>query len=202
MSVKLIVLKSGEQLITDVKELVDERDNVVSVIFENPYVVRFLTPELLMEGIASNQEEVQHKVSFSPWLPLSIDKKIPISHDWILTIVDPIDWVKTSYENKMNLSTEGVQSENQSDIWGNIPTIEDVAASILDTPQEIMDIWTGAIDPPERQEIEVVPEGLENLIPDTSTDSEVVEQIIKEVKKRKKTTKTDKKVDTEENDGQ
>jgi hypothetical protein len=126
MSVKLVVLKSGEQLIADVKELVDENDNIVSVVFENPYIVKFLTPELLMEGISGEREEVQHKVSFSPWLPLSIDKKIPISHNWILTIVDPIDWVKTSYETKMNLSVEGVQSENTvSDIWSNVPKIED-----------------------------------------------------------------------------
>jgi len=39
MSVKLAVLKSGEHVIADIKELVDSNEKVVSLVFENPYVV-------------------------------------------------------------------------------------------------------------------------------------------------------------------
>jgi hypothetical protein len=158
MSVKLIVLKSGEQIIADVKELVDERDNIVSVVFENPYVVKFLTPELLLEGLSEENEEVQHKVSFSPWLPLSIDKKVPIRHDWILTVVDPIDWVKTSYEQKMNISTEGLKSEEVADIRKNVPIVEDFPDPV-DTSEEVMNIWSNSVNSSEKFEnIEVIRE--------------------------------------------
>ena len=159
MSVKLVVLKSGEQIIADVKELVDERDNIVSVVFENPYIVKFLTPELLLEGLLGENGEVQHKVSFSPWLPLSIDKKVPIRHDWILTVVDPIDWVKASYEQKMNISTEGLKSEEVVDIWKNVPTVEDFPDDVLDTPEEVMDIWSNSVNSLEKFEnIELITE--------------------------------------------
>lgn len=159
MSVKLVVLKSGEQIIADVKELVDERDNIVSVVFENPYIVKFLTPELLLEGLLGENGEVQHKVSFSPWLPLSIDKKVPIRHDWILTVVDPIDWVKDSYEQKMNISTEGLKSEEVVDIWKNVPTVEDFPDDVLDTPEEVMDIWSNSVNSLEKFEnIELITE--------------------------------------------
>jgi hypothetical protein len=112
MAIKLAVLKSGEQIIADIKEFVDENDKVVSLIFENSYTVRFLTPELLVEDLAeSENREVTHKVSYSPWIVLSEDKLIPVPPDWVVTIVEPIEWVRKSYEEKMNKSLDGVQSK-------------------------------------------------------------------------------------------
>lgn len=107
MTVKLALLKSGEQVISDIKELVDETQKVISLVFENPYVVQFLTAELLYEGTANDGDGVNHKVSFHPWLPLSSDTTIPVSTDWVISIVEPLEWIKRSYEDKMNLSTEG-----------------------------------------------------------------------------------------------
>lgn len=112
MTVKLALLKSGEQVIADIKELVDESQKVISLVFENPYVVQFLTAELLYEEVSNEGEGVNHKVSFQPWLPLSSDKTIPVSTDWVISIVEPLEWIKRSYEDKMNLSTEGAVNEN------------------------------------------------------------------------------------------
>ena len=110
MTVKLALLKSGEQVISDIKELVDEDQKVISLVFENPYVVQFLTAELLYEE--TSNEEINHKVSFHPWLPLSSDKTIPVSSDWVISIVEPLEWIKRSYEDRMNVSTEGVVNQN------------------------------------------------------------------------------------------
>lgn len=106
MSIKLALLKSGEQVIADIKELVDDSQKVVSLVFSNPYVVQFLTAELLYEE--AEVEEINHRVSFSPWLPLAIDKKMAVSSDWVVTIVEPNEWIKRSYEQKMDSTTEGV----------------------------------------------------------------------------------------------
>jgi hypothetical protein len=108
MSIKLVLLKSGEQVITDVKELVDENQKVISLVFSNPYTVNLLTAELLLEGIFSEMEQIDHKVSFTPWIPLTSDKNIAVSTDWVVSIVEPNEWIKSSYEQKMNKSTEGV----------------------------------------------------------------------------------------------
>jgi len=112
MTVKLVLLKSGESVIADIMELVDENEKVVSLVFSNPYVVRLLTSELLMEHNLSLRDEVEHKVSFSPWIVLSQDKKIAIDPKWVVTVVNPHEWIKSSYEERMNTSVE--ENNNQS----------------------------------------------------------------------------------------
>jgi hypothetical protein len=112
MTVKLALLKSGEQVISDIKELVNDDQKVLTLVFTNPYVVQFLTPELLYEEVENQMDEVNYKVSFSPWFPLSSDKVIPVSNDWVVSIVEPLEWIKTSYEEKMNKSVEGEVNDN------------------------------------------------------------------------------------------
>ena len=125
MAIKLALLKSGEDVIADIMELVDENDKVVSLVFSNPYVARLLTPELLMENSLGLKEEVEHKVAFSPWLVLSQDKKIAVDPKWVVSVVNPHEWIKSSYEEKMNSSVEKSETENKvADMWANIPTVE------------------------------------------------------------------------------
>jgi hypothetical protein len=127
MSVKLALLKSGEQVIADIMELVNEDDKVISLVFSNPYVARLLTPELLMENSVQLNDEIEHKVAFSPWIVLSADKKVAVDPKWVVTIVNPHEWIKSSYEEKMNsVTTEQSQSENSlADIWANVPTVDE-----------------------------------------------------------------------------
>jgi hypothetical protein len=107
MTIKLALLKSGEQVISDIKELVNDEQKVLTLVFNNPYVVQFLTPELLYEEVGNEMEELNYKVSFSPWFPLSSDKVILVSNDWVVSIVEPLEWIKNSYEEKMNKSVDG-----------------------------------------------------------------------------------------------
>ena len=64
MTVKLALLKSGEKVIADIKELVNDEEKVVSFVFTNPFEVDFLSPRLLTEG---DQQETQYSVSFKTW---------------------------------------------------------------------------------------------------------------------------------------
>ena len=127
MAVKLALLKSGEQVIADIMELVNEDDKVVSLVFSNPYVARLLTPELLMENSLGLQDEIEHKVAFSPWIVLSADKKMALDPKWIVTIVEPHEWIKKSYEEKMSAVTaESIRQQNSvADIWANVPTVDE-----------------------------------------------------------------------------
>lgn len=98
MAVKLAVLKSGEDVVADIKELCDENDNVVALIFNNPVVVKLITNQALLDG--ENPDE--YKVAFYPWQPLSAERDIPVRSDWIVSISEPIELVKTSYLEKMD----------------------------------------------------------------------------------------------------
>jgi len=111
MSIKLVLLKSNETVITDLKELVDENEKVVSYLFENPYNVSLVTPTLLFEE--DETVETKHQVSFYPWIVLSNDKQMMVNKDWIVSIVEPNEFVRDSYMQRMNTSTEGVMSEEQ-----------------------------------------------------------------------------------------
>ena len=125
MSVKLAYLKTGEQVIADIKEIVDENEKTVSLLFNNPYIVMLLSaePKLLTEG--DSEDETTHRVSFSPWIILSADKNIPVNPDWVISIVEPIEWVKKSYVEKMNNSTsDGVVNEDLKPPAPNEETIE------------------------------------------------------------------------------
>jgi hypothetical protein len=101
MSIKLALLKSGEEVIADIKEIVNEEEKIVSLLFSNPYVVKLISPQILVEEL-SESPEMEYKVSFSSWLPLSLEKDIVVRTDWVVSIVEPVEMVKKSYEEKFN----------------------------------------------------------------------------------------------------
>ncbi len=100
MSIKLVLLKSNEEVIADVKELVDEDDKPIFIVLENPYCCKLVeAPQMLTEG---KEGETEYSVQYYPWMPLSGDKKISIDPSWVVTIVEPSPMVKQSYEERMN----------------------------------------------------------------------------------------------------
>ncbi len=102
MTVKLALLKSGEDVIADIKEAISEETNkIVSYIFSNPYVVKLTQPQILMEE-SENPETRAYNISVYPWMPLSDDTDIAINPDWVVTIVEPEAKLKKSYEDRMN----------------------------------------------------------------------------------------------------
>ena len=111
MAIKLALLRSGEQVIADIMELVDKDEKVIQLVFSDPYIVRLLTSELLMEGSYNEEEEIEHKVGFSPWLVLSADQKMAVNPDWVVTVVEPHEWIKSSYTEKTESSDEEPESD-------------------------------------------------------------------------------------------
>lgn len=125
MAIKLAILKSGENVVADIKEYINEKEEVISLVFSNPYVVRLLTPELLVEGGMGINSEVEHRVSFSPWIVLSEDKVIAVDPQWVVSIVNPHEWIKSSYEQKMSLIVEEqeIVKDNEVELVENFEVI-------------------------------------------------------------------------------
>ena len=98
MSIKLALLKSGESIISDTKELISD-NKVCGYLFTKPHIVNSKKTILLTEedSTSGNLE-----VSLSPWIIFSKDEKIPISPEWIVSIVEPIDTIRKMYEEKIN----------------------------------------------------------------------------------------------------
>ena len=101
MSIKITLLKSGEQLISDMKELVAEgQDQAHAYLLDNPHTVeinekQFVTEEEKVEG------DYGINVALLPWIILSKDKKMIIPVDSVLTVVEPLESVTQLYLDKM-----------------------------------------------------------------------------------------------------
>tara|TARA_B100000424_G_scaffold238302_1_gene204303 strand:- start:148 stop:483 length:336 start_codon:yes stop_codon:yes gene_type:complete len=101
MSIKLCLLKSGEQLISDMKELSTEGEDLPhAYLLENPHTVdinekQFVTKEEKENG------DYGINVSLLPWIILSKDKKMIIPVDSVLTVVEPLDSVTQLYLDKL-----------------------------------------------------------------------------------------------------
>lgn len=112
MSIKLAVLKSGEDIIADVKELIVE-ENIVGYLFDNPHAVTSGSNIFREEG----SDEGQIQISLRPWLILSKDTQVPIRPDWLVTIVEPVDMLVNIYEEKVNgkSKVDSVDEQSNSD---------------------------------------------------------------------------------------
>ena len=97
MSVKLAVLKSGEQVIAEAKELVSE-DKVRGYLFTRPHKVVTTQPMLLTEEETQNDSSLE--VTLSPWIILSADTEVVVPTDWVVTIVEPLESVVKMYQEK------------------------------------------------------------------------------------------------------
>ena len=116
MSIKIALLKSGENVIADIKELVSE-EQVCGYLFTKPHYIGIRKAPIITEEKNPNSTS-NLQVSLEPWIVLSKDKKIPVRSDWIVTITEPIDSVAEMYEEKVN----GQQSETDQDNSSDEPT--------------------------------------------------------------------------------
>ena len=101
MSIKLTLLKTGEQLISDMKELSEEgKDEPKAYLLENPHTVEisekhFVTEEEKKDG------DFGTNVTLLPWIILSKDSQMIIPTDSVLTVVEPLDSVIQLYLDKL-----------------------------------------------------------------------------------------------------
>ena len=104
MTVKLLLLKSGEQVLADTKELLRKDDvpmidKVYGYLLSKPHKVTANKPLDLTENV---NEERNVEITLSPWILLTEDKVMTIPKEWVITIVNPIASIVKMYEEKTN----------------------------------------------------------------------------------------------------
>jgi hypothetical protein len=114
MTVKLLLLKSGEDIVADVKELsVEER--TVGYLLTSPYIVKIINGNITNESESHLTKQVS--VTFYPYIPLSEQREIPIPSDWVVTIVEPISKIIEMYDQRIaEKSKNGKSKENNQSI--------------------------------------------------------------------------------------
>ena len=124
MTIKLMLMKSGEDIIADVSEMtVGEEDDkrVVGYFLNKPCVVKMRQPQLLTEQSEGPRKKAGYEVSLLPWMPLAVEETIPVVADWIITMVDPVIKLKQMYitdivnYKKDGTTREDTGEDNQTD---------------------------------------------------------------------------------------
>ena len=101
MAVSIVTLKTGDRIITELKEAFDDgtkEKKGICLIMENPYILTLdgSTPQYLTE-----QHGMEYQVRFSKWNPYSPDTMFKIPYDGILTISNPEPGLQKAYEQKL-----------------------------------------------------------------------------------------------------
>ena len=113
MSVKIVVFKSGQEVIADIKEGFDE-GKLITYVLETPCTIDVngkyrITNE---EGY----EKDQMSISLNPWPRFSADKVVPIIPDFLVTALEPTPGLKKMYEEQILNDTDQIDfTDDQSD---------------------------------------------------------------------------------------
>jgi hypothetical protein len=119
MTTKLVILKTGENIITQIREMViggespesEENKRVVGYIFNKACGIRIKS---------TKPSDVKGKTSLDvelyPWIPLTKTENIPVNLDWVLTIVDPVDSLLKMYEKDVLKNGKNEETEERPDV--------------------------------------------------------------------------------------
>ena len=130
MTIKLALLKSGEEVISDIGEMVTDKKTVVGYYFTNPCRSILTTSEDEDEADDEIEELETPPVSIKllPWLPLANEDTIPVVADWVISIVEPQPKLKElynkaceNYEKRKSQSASLSDTGNDSDTSGGSP---------------------------------------------------------------------------------
>ena len=91
MTIKVLVLKSGEDVIADIQEMMSSENQVMGYFLSKPCVVK-------LQAKGDSQDV---SVRMHPWMPFAREKMIPLSTDWVVTMVTPVESIQEMYENQV-----------------------------------------------------------------------------------------------------
>ena len=115
MTIKILLLKSGEDVIADVKEMISPDKKVIGYFLNKPCVVKLIPKD------SEDESKRETAIRMYPWMPLAKEKDIPLPTDWVVTMVTPIEKVETMYKedvlNGENTNqTDSLDESTKSDI--------------------------------------------------------------------------------------
>ena len=122
MTIKLLLLKSGEDMIADVTEMAygeEDARRVVGYYLNRPCVIKMRDPNVLEDQSEGRSRKAGYEVSLFPWMPLSAEETIPIPSDWLVTMVEPTVKLKEMYIEDIVSYGKDNQSDSTDDKSGS-----------------------------------------------------------------------------------
>ena len=103
MTIKVLVLKSGEDVIADIQEMMSSENQVMGYFLTKPCVVK----------LQAKETNTDVSVRMHPWMPIARETMIPVSADWVVTMVTPVEKIQEMYENQV--LNDGKENDSTTD---------------------------------------------------------------------------------------
>ena len=103
MTIKVLVLKSGEDVIADVQEMMSSENQVMGYFLTKPCVVK----------LQAKETNTDVSVRMHPWMPIAREKMIPVSADWVVTMVTPVEKILEMYQKQV--LDDGKENDSTTD---------------------------------------------------------------------------------------
>ena len=109
MTIKVLVLKSGEDVIADVQEMMSSEDQVIGYFLHKPCVIK----------LQAKDTSSDVSVRMHPWMPFARENMIPLNTDWVVTMVTPVESILEMYQTKVledgKETNQTINSDEQSE---------------------------------------------------------------------------------------
>lgn len=125
MSIKVIKLKSGEDIVADISE-VQHKDTGARQAFIFNKAYKITIERQFVEGTDERNQQYTGRILLESWQPLTHDEDIAVNPDWVVSIVEPIMSVIEAYGQTLK-PTEQAKAVFGNDVntQPNIEIVED-----------------------------------------------------------------------------
>ena len=131
MSIKILLLKSNEEIITEAKEIANpDSTTAIGYHLHKPFRLEIVSDE----GELIFNREKGYQLSWFPWAPLSKDKDFFLPADHVITAYDPLDSIMDQY----------IQAIKEDTYDENFKKHEDVIAGVQDDDLDMEQIFKDA----------------------------------------------------------
>ena len=131
MSIKILLLKSNEEIITEVQEIANpDSKQAIGYHLHKPFRLEIVSDE----GELVFNREKGYQLSWFPWAPLSKDKDFFLPSEHVITAYDPLDSIMDQY----------VQAIKEDQYEKNFKAHEDVIAGVEDEELDMEQIFKDA----------------------------------------------------------
>ena len=117
MTIKILVLKSGEDVIAEIKEMMTSDNQVMGYLLTKPCVVKLMSaaPLTAEEDDSDTEHSSEVRIRMHPWAPLAKEKQVPLSTEWVVTMFSPIEKVLDMYKKQVLKENGKTDTTDSSD---------------------------------------------------------------------------------------
>ena len=131
MSIKILLLKSNEEIITEVQEIANpDSKQAIGYHLHKPFRLEIISDD----GELVFNREKGYSLSWFPFAPLSKDKDFFLPSEHVITAYDPLDSIADQY-------VQAIKEENYEE---NFKKHEDVIAGVEDEELDMEQIFKDA----------------------------------------------------------